>query len=383
MARLAGVSPITVSRALRQPEKVAKDKRERILQVVAQTGYASNPHARALRSGQSSVVAAFVSNIFSQQFALAVQGCAEVLEPQGYQLMVGQTSYSYAKETSMIASLRAAAGGRAVHRRHRAGREPAVAARTRHSHHGNLGLSARSHRHAGRPVQLRRRLHGGQPSGRARLPARGVHGPPRRPRRIAPPGLRGRAAQRGLEVVAELAVDNPQTIADGRAALARLLSQGGKFDAVFCANDLLAVGAMFEARDRKLAVPRDLAVLGFGETDIAGEIQPGLTTIGVDSLDLGRRAGEMLLQRLGGGMPAHPHQVMPLRIHARASVDPAPPAGRAPAPGLGICLPDRCPIFRTAGKPMHDLNDLYYFVQVVRNGGFAPAGRALGIPSRD
>ena len=123
-----------------------------------------------------------------------------------------------------------------------------------------------------------------------------------------------------LEVVAELAVDNPQTIADGRAALARLLSQGGKFDAVFCANDLLAVGAMFEARDRKLAVPRDLAVLGFGETDIAGEIQPGLTTIGVDSLDLGRRAGEMLLQRLGGGMPAHPHQVMPLRIHARASV---------------------------------------------------------------
>ena len=89
---------------------------------------------------------------------------------------------------------------------------------------------------------------------------------------------------------------------------------------LFCANDLLAVGAMFEARDRKLAVPRDLAVLGFGETDIAGEIQPGLTTIGVDSLDLGRRAGEMLLQRLGGGMPAHPHQVMPLRIHARASV---------------------------------------------------------------
>ena len=60
VARLAGVSPITVSRALRQPEG-RQDKRERILQVVAQTGYASNPHARALRSGQSSVVAAFVS----------------------------------------------------------------------------------------------------------------------------------------------------------------------------------------------------------------------------------------------------------------------------------------------------------------------------------
>ena len=189
------------------------------------------------------------------------------------------------------------------------------------------------------------------------------------------------AARSGLEVVAELAVDNPQTIADGRAALARLLSQGGKFDAVFCANDLLAVGAMFEARDRKLAVPRDLAVLGFGETDIAGEIQPGLTTIGVDSLDLGRRAGEMLLQRLGGGMPAHPHRDAAAHPRARQRLT-RPSGGTGARPGLGICLPDRCPIFRTAGKPMHDLNDLYYFVQVVRNG-FAPAGRALGIPSRD
>ena len=275
VARLAGVSPITVSRALRQPEKVAKDKRERILQVVAQTGYASNPHARALRSGQSSVVAAFVSNIFSQQFALAVQGCAEVLEPQGYQLMVGQTSYSYAKETSMIASLRAL--------------RPAAVLFT-----GVIELEENRQRCANsafpswkpgpiraipstcwsacptttpaswRPAIWPSAATGAWRSWPATAAAANCAARASRPR-----------AQRGLEVVAELAVDNPQTIADGRAALARLLSQGGKFDAVFCANDLLAVGAMFEARDRKLAVPRDLAVLGFGETDIAGEIQPG------------------------------------------------------------------------------------------------------------
>ncbi|AUT49403.1 LacI family DNA-binding transcriptional regulator [Achromobacter sp. AONIH1] len=321
VARLAGVSPITVSRALRQPEKVAKDKRERILQVVAQTGYASNPHARALRSGQSSVVAAFVSNIFSQQFALAVQGCAEVLEPQGYQLMVGQTSYSYAKETSMIASLRALrpaavlfTGVIELEENRQSLRELGIPIMETWAYprdpidmlvglsNYDAGFMAASHlaERGYRRVAFMAR-HGGRGELRRQ-------------------GFAAAAAQRGLEVVAELAVDNPQTIADGRAALARLLSQGGKFDAVFCANDLLAVGAMFEARDRKLAVPRDLAVLGFGETDIAGEIQPGLTTIGVDSLDLGRRAGEMLLQRLGGGMPAHPHQVMPLRIHARASV---------------------------------------------------------------
>ena len=289
--------------------------------MVAQTGYASNPHARALRSGQSSVVAAFVSNIFSQQFALAVQGCAEVLEPQGYQLMVGQTSYSYAKETSMIASLRALrpaavlfTGVIELEENRQSLRELGIPIMETWAYprdpidmlvglsNYDAGFMAASHlaERGYRRVAFMAR-HGGRGELRRQ-------------------GFAAAAAQRGLEVVAELAVDNPQTIADGRAALARLLSQGGKFDAVFCANDLLAVGAMFEARDRKLAVPRDLAVLGFGETDIAGEIQPGLTTIGVDSLDLGRRAGEMLLQRLGGGMPAHPHQVMPLRIHARASV---------------------------------------------------------------
>ncbi|MDQ6217012.1 substrate-binding domain-containing protein, partial [Achromobacter insolitus] len=120
-------------------------------------------------------------------------------------------------------------------------------------------------------------------------------------------------------VVAELAVDNAQTIADGRAALTRLLGMGQAFDAVFCANDLLAVGALFEARDRKLAIPRDIAILGFGDTDIANEIEPGLTTIGVDSRKLGARAGELLLQRLNGGTPAARQEVFPLTLNQRAS----------------------------------------------------------------
>ncbi|WP_088142078.1 LacI family DNA-binding transcriptional regulator [Achromobacter xylosoxidans] len=320
VARLAGVSPITVSRALRQPEKVAQEKRDRILQVVAQTGYASNPHARALRSGQSSVVAAFVSNILSQQFALAVQGCAEVLEPQGYQLMVGQTSYSYAKETSMIASLRAL--------------RPAAVLFT-----GVIELeeNRQSLRELGIPIMETwayprdpidmlvgfSNYDGGVMAAR-HLAERGY----RRVAFVARQGGRGdlrrqgfnaAAAELGLQVVAELAVDNAQTIADGRAALARLLAMGQDFDAVFCANDLLAVGALFEARDRKLAIPRDIAILGFGDTDIASEIEPGLTTIGVDSRKLGARAGELLLQRLNGGAPIARQEVFPLTLNQRAS----------------------------------------------------------------
>jgi len=106
VAERAGVAPITVSRVLRHPQKVNRETRERILEVIEATGYASNPHARALRSGRSNVVVAFVSNILSQQFGLAVRSFAAKLEPEGFEVLVGQTSYSYAKEVAMIQSLR-------------------------------------------------------------------------------------------------------------------------------------------------------------------------------------------------------------------------------------------------------------------------------------
>ncbi|MNV36624.1 HTH-type transcriptional repressor CytR [compost metagenome] len=80
------------------------------------------------------------------------------------------------------------------------------------------------------------------------------------------------------------------------------------------------MGALFEARDRKPAIPRDIAILGFGDTDIASEIEPGLTTIGVDSRKLGARAGQLLLQRLNGEMPGARQEVFPLTLNARASV---------------------------------------------------------------
>ena len=258
-----------------------------------------------------------------------------------------------------------AAGGRAVHRRHRAGREPA-AARTRHSHHGNLGLSARSHRHAGRPVQLRRRLHGGQPSGRARLPARGVHGPPRRPRRIAPPGLAAaRSAGWRSSPNWPWTIRRPSPMAGPRWP--------GCCRKAASSTPCSAPTTCWPSAPCSSARPQAGRAARSGRAGLWRNRYRRRDPARADhhrrgQLDLGRRAGEMLLQRLGGGMPAHPHRDAAAHPRARQRSDPALRRdGRPPWPG--ICLPDRCPIFRTAGKPMHDLNDLYYFVQVVRNGG--------------
>lgn len=320
VARLAGVSPITVSRALNQPDKVAEDKRRRILEVVARTGYASNPHAQALRSGRSRIVAAFVSNILSQQFALAVQACAEVLEPHGYQMLVGQTAYSYAKETSMIQALRAVrpaavlfTGVVELEENRRAlralgipvmeswayPRDPIdMLAGFSNTDGGRMAaehLAERGHRRVGFI---------GRESGRGAL-------------RLA--GFRAAADALGLDLAPPLTVPAVRSVADGRAALAALLGREATLDAVFCANDLLAVGALLEARRRGLRVPDDLAILGFGDTDIADGVTPGLTTISVDSRDLGRRAGDMLLRRLGGEAGFDPVAVLDLELIRRGS----------------------------------------------------------------
>ncbi len=71
-------------------------------------------------------------------------------------------------------------------------------------------------------------------------------------------------------------------------------------DAVFCANDLTAIGAMDTARELGLTIPGDVALVGFDDVDAAALVRPALTTVRNPSYDAGRRAGELLLSRMLG-----------------------------------------------------------------------------------
>ena len=321
VARLAKVAPITVSRALRNPEQVSAEKRERILQAVKQTGYRVNPFARALKSGRSNVVLAFASNMFSEQFALALHACAEVLEAAGYLFLVGQTSYSYERETAAIRSLQAL--------------QPAAVMFT-----GVIELEANreilrgldipimetwalprdpidmlvgfSNTEAGKLAAAtlakqghRKVAYIGRKGGRGALRLK---------------GFREGCLERGLHMVGELLVDDVVGPSDGRRCLSELLERGMGAEALFCGNDLLALGCIMEARRRHISVPQSLAVIGFGDSDIAAEIPPGLTTIGVDSAALGRHAGEMLLARLSGRTTEERVRRLPLVLISRGSL---------------------------------------------------------------
>ena len=89
-------------------------------------------------------------------------------------------------------------------------------------------------------------------------------------------------------------------IAEGRAAARVLLAAPRPPTAIVCGNDILAFGALTEAREMGVAVPGQLSVTGFDDVDLASHVAPPLTTMRVPSAEMGRLAAEYLLARLAG-----------------------------------------------------------------------------------
>jgi LacI family transcriptional regulator, gluconate utilization system Gnt-I transcriptional repressor len=108
-------------------------------------------------------------------------------------------------------------------------------------------------------------------------------------------------------------------VAAGAAAMAALLTAGPKVQAVFCTNDMIAVGAMQECRRRGLDIPRQMAVMGFSDLPIAQSMAPALTTVQVGARKIGALAAEMILQRLDMNLPKKSRVDLGFSVVARQS----------------------------------------------------------------
>ncbi len=301
VARLAGVAPITASRALNTPAQVSDDVRRRVQEAVAKTGYVPNRLAGGLASTRSRLVAAVVPTISGPVFLQTVQALTEALAEAGYQLMLGQSGYAGSREDALLEAI--------------IGRRPdgVVLTGIVHSTEGRRRLLASgipivetwdltptpidmlvgfSHAEVGRRVAAW--LHA---RGRRRLAV--VSGDDERAqRRLA--AFRDEARALGLAAPQQVSVPAPTTLKSGRAALARLLDGGAPLDAVFCSSDLLALGVLTEAQARGVAVPRDLALVGFGDLDFAADLHPALSTVQINGAAIGRQAARFILDRCEG-----------------------------------------------------------------------------------
>ena len=320
VAKLAGVSAITASRALNTPDQVSADARQRVRDAVERTGYVPNMLAGGLASTRSRLVAAVVPTIAGPVFLETIQALTEALAESGYQLMLGQSGYANSREDALLDAI--------------IGRRPdgIVLTGIMHSADGRRRLLAAgipvvetwdltptpidmlvgfSHEKVGAAVA--EYLHA---RGRRRLAIITADDPRAGLRRE---GFVQAAGRVGADEVPTCVVPAPSTLGHGRAGLADLLARQPDVDAVFCSSDILALGAITEAQARGIPVPGRVAVFGFGDFAFAADTHPALTTVRIDGTAIGRQAARFIIDRAEGRSVADPVVDIGFAIVERAS----------------------------------------------------------------
>ena len=299
VAKLAGVSSITVSRVVRLPDLVAPETRGRVEAAMKELGYVPNQLAGALASARTRSVGVLVPTIANSIFADTVQGLSDELEPRGYAVILAQSRYDAAREDHMLQAL--------LSRRP----EAIIMVGSPATEDG-----ARLLRRAGIPVvetweippepidavagfdnyeagcAVARHL---VAQGRQRLAFIGGDDP-RATRRWN--GFRDTALQAGVEMPRRLILD--RNASGSVAAWADLPG----VDAVFAANDAHAIGFLSGLRKAGLlrdgpAAEQPVAVIGLGDLEMGRLMAPSLSTIRVHGDAIGRTAARLMLSRDG------------------------------------------------------------------------------------
>lgn len=301
VARLAGVSPITVSRTLNRPEIVRPALREKVFRAVREIGYQPAMLTTGSAPLESRLIAILVPTIVNSIFADTVQALMQTLTEAGHQTLLGLTDYSAEREERLLDAL--------LRRRP----DAMVLTGTLHTAASRLRLSqagiplVECWDQGERPLDM---LVGfshvavGQAVARELL-ARGyrhfasltLDDPRGRLRRDA---FRDELAIHGLAAPADVSLPPPATPALGRQGLVRLLEAGIRPEVVVCSSDTLAHGVLAEAHARGLQIPEKLAVMGFGNLASAAHLIPALSTVDVRGAAMGTHAATALLARLAG-----------------------------------------------------------------------------------
>ncbi len=323
VAERAGVAMMTVSRALRAPETVSEGLRQRIDAAVEELGYVPSRLAGALASTRTRTVPVVIPSLSNLVFPDIVAGIAEVLQEHDLQMLLGHTGYSLSEEEALAevfmswspdgAILTGVEHSRRTRRMLEAAGVPVVeiVELGEDPIDMNVGLS---HFEAG--AEMARYL---MSRGYRRIGFVGalIERDLRVGRRLE--GYRAALAEAGLEADPVVFLDEASTLRLGGEAIAALLEEHPRTEAVFFSNDDLAAGAVLECQRRGIEVPRRIAIAGFNGLEFGSEIVPRLTTILTPRYEIGRRAAEMLVRRLAGEAVAETRVDLGFRLLKRES----------------------------------------------------------------
>ncbi|MGV8853328.1 MAG: LacI family DNA-binding transcriptional regulator [Devosia sp.] len=299
VGRLAGVTQVTVSRALSTPSKVSDDTLQRIQEAIRRTGYVPNAVAGALASNKSNLIAALVPSVTNIVYSSMLHAFSEIMWGHGYQIIFSETGFDLDREEKAIAT-------------HLSRRPDAMLLTgVRHSQ-----ASRRMLANAGIPVVEIwditdtpidccvgfSHVLAGQAAADFAVEAGYEHAvtvtarDERAVRRRD--AFATRFGKRTGTSVQHIDFASSASLGLGREALTRLMEAGLPAKAVmFCSSDQFAQGILIEASARGLSVPRDIAVIGFGDQEFAASTQPALTSVRIDRQILGQVAANALVDR--------------------------------------------------------------------------------------
>jgi LacI family transcriptional regulator len=332
VAQRAAVSVASVSRVLTGAGPVTDATRARVLKAVDELQYVPHSGARSLSTSKTHTVGVILPDLFGEFFSELIRGMDLAARALGYHLIVSSSHDDADEASAAIRSMRGRVDGLIVLSPHldAANLAASLAGRT------PILLMNGGANDAGRPSIVVDN-HGGAVQAVEHLVAQGR----RRIAHIAGPAgnLEAEARLAGyLEAMAAAGlpttvVDGAFTQASGHRAGEALAAMAQRPDAVFAANDNMAVGAMFALQEAGLRVPEDVALVGFDDVPLASLVRPGLTTLKIDIAETGRRALERVvgfIESAGEAAAAACEVVRPALV-----VRPSSTAASQPSPQTG------------------------------------------------
>lgn len=321
IAQYLGITKMTISRYLRNPSSVAVETGNRIAQAIELFGYIPNKAPTLLSNAKSRAIGVLVPSLTNHVFADVIKGIEQITDEAGYQTMLAHYGYSLDKEEQRIESLLS------YHI------DGLILSETHHSPRTLKMLQVAN-------IPVIEIMESGTPSlqqavGFDNISAaqamvetmiqRGhrqiVYFSARLDRRTA---LKKQGYEQAMHKYGlpprNLATEEPSSFSLGAKQLRLALEKFPDLNGIFCTNDDLAIGALFECQRLGIAIPTQLAIAGFHGHDVGQSLSPQLATVITPRLQIGQIAAQALLDRLNGESQYNPIINLGYQIHLGESI---------------------------------------------------------------
>ncbi len=323
VAKYAGVSPRTVSNVVNDWPYVSDETRKKVREAIRVIGYRPNQMARSLVTGQTKTIGVIIQDISNPFFGLTIKGCEDILFENGYSFFLCNSNENLEREKYYLDLLISRAvdaviiwGSRVCRDELEAligddlplvtvefGEEP-IGKNHTIVNVDNIGGAESAARHLVEQG-YRKIAHLTGPLGRITAQRRLM-------------GYQHALKSSDLDFAPQLVEKGKPSIRGGYRATLKLFETQIP-DAIFCYNDLMAVGAILAAQHIGKHIPKDVAIMGFDDIMMASMVEPPLTTMRIPQYELGKLTGELLLERLRDEQVEQKSFLYPVELQIRGS----------------------------------------------------------------